>query len=496
MTRRRPPSIYPPSTGELMDRADLLARRLLYEAPERDGRAMVRAWGEVVEGAVELWSHLPRPSDVPGTGHDVIIQLASTARTLHRSAGQARQVDPTLHEIGTLFTRAAAMIEDSGIGRTGTRWTPRQNQDAFAARLNIMHTLYVTSHAVSVALATTARAENRDERLQVYTVPADDLRARVLDAEQIAHSYLRGHYPTGLDGRHRQPVDDTRIDAAVATWDVHAQRTLTRDPTADAMAQVAGAAFATTVHAHRLWRAAADTGHVDPHAYTHEIAPALETMIERWGQANTVWHNLHHPQVPTAGDLREASWELVNAMLEVTRDRIGAATGQHIAQRVHMPTVLRSLHRVHATLASLGELFHDTARRAPFVVNARPANDLARQLDPSTNKPRSVPRGWPETEPTENPLITPRDILLRRPVPLPEPLRPLLERPSGQAAAASRAALRATIGADDRNVDSMQVPPSWTKDKPAPTRLARSQATERHRSASVPGPGAVTTPGR
>ena len=163
---------------------------------------------------------------------------------------------------------------------------------------------------------------------------------------------------------------------------------------------------------------------------------------------------------------------------------------------MHIPTVLRSLHHLHATLASVGELFHDTARRAPFTVNARAANDLARQLDPPTNKPRSVPRGWPETDPTENPLIAPRDILLRRPVPLPEPLRPLLERPSGQAAAASRAALRATIGADDRNVDSMHVPPSWTKDKPAPTRLARSQATERHRPVPAPGPGAVTGPGR
>ncbi|SOC51119.1 hypothetical protein SAMN05421879_10134 [Ornithinimicrobium cerasi] len=475
-----------------MDRADLLARRLLYDAPERDGRAMVRAWGEVVEGAADLWAHLPRRSDLPGTGQEIITQLARTAKTLHRSAGQARQVDPTLQEIGTLFTRAAAMIEASGTGRPGTRWTHRQNQDAFAARLNIMHTLYVTSHAVSVALATTARDEIRDSRLQVYNVPAHELRARVLDVEQIAHSYLRGHHPTGLDGRHRQPVDDTRIDTAIATWDVHAQRTLTREPTPDAMAHVAGAAFATTLHAHRLWRAAAHTGHVDPRTYRKEITPALEAMIERWGQANTVWHNLHHPQVASANVLREASWELVNAMLEVTRDRIGAATGQRIAERVDMPTVLRSLHRVHATLASVGDLFHDTARRAPFVVNARPANDLAHQLEPPTAKRR----GWPGLEPEEQSVLSARDVLLRRAVPLPEPLRPLLERPSAQAAVASRAALRATIDVGRANTDAMHVPTTWTKTNPPAARLARSQHAERQRPAPTPGIGVASAPGR
>ncbi len=67
MSRPRP-SIYPPSTGELMDRAHLLARGLLYDAHQRDGRAMLRAWGEVVEGASELWRRLPERSDVPGTG--------------------------------------------------------------------------------------------------------------------------------------------------------------------------------------------------------------------------------------------------------------------------------------------------------------------------------------------------------------------------------------------------------------------------------------------
>ncbi|MGD8202143.1 hypothetical protein ACQE98_16000 [Ornithinimicrobium sp. W1679] len=496
MSRRRAPSIYPPSTGELMDRADLLARALLYDAPERDGRAMVRAWGEVVEGAADLWNRLPRRSDVPGTGTEIITQLERSARTLHRAAGNANQVDPTLTQIGTLFTRAASLIDSSGINQRTppVRWTPRQTQDAFAARINIMHTLYVAAHATAVALAATARTEHRDERLQVYTVTAEQLRHRVVDVEALTHSYLHGHYPTALEGRHRQPVDDTRLDAAVATWDVHTHRALTRTPTPDAMAQVAGAAFTATLHAHRLWRAAAQTGHLDHTDFTRQIAPALETMTEHWGRVNTTWANLHHPQVPPATELREASWELVNAMLEVTRDQVGPASTPTIAHRVDMPDLVRSLHRFHAATAGIADLFADTARRAPFTVNARPANDLARDLTVTTEKPRALPTGWPEADRNDTAILSPRDVLLRRPVPLPDPIRPLLEEPARQAATATRAALRATMTASDQQSDTMHVPTSWTtRDHP---RLARAQQHQQQHLTPVPGTGDIATPGR
>ncbi len=95
---------------------------------------MLRAWGEVVEGASELWRRLPQRSDVSGAGHGVIGQLERSTRTLYRSAGQAREVDPTLQEIGEVFTRAADLIDGSGIEeRTPpSMWTDRQLRDAFA----------------------------------------------------------------------------------------------------------------------------------------------------------------------------------------------------------------------------------------------------------------------------------------------------------------------------------------------------------------------------
>src|SRR5690606_38184899 len=42
---------YPASAGDLMDQAEIMARALLFEAHQRDGRTMARTWGEVVEAA-------------------------------------------------------------------------------------------------------------------------------------------------------------------------------------------------------------------------------------------------------------------------------------------------------------------------------------------------------------------------------------------------------------------------------------------------------------
>jgi hypothetical protein len=260
------------------------------------------------------------------------------------------------------------------------------------------------------------------------------------------------------------------------------------------MAQVAGAAFAATMHAHRLWRAAAETGHVQPDVLTREIAPALETMTEHWGRASTTWADLHHPQVAPATQLREASWELVNAMREVTRDQVGPASAHTIAQRVDMPGLVRSLHRFHAATAGIGDLFADTARHAPFTVNARPANDLTRQLIPAADNRRALPEGWPQAEDVDTAVLSPRDVLLRRPVPLPEAIRPLLDETARRAATATRAALRATISASDHNSGTMHVPPSRApRDRP---RSSRAQHHQRHHLTSVPGGDGVAGPGR
>lgn len=441
MSRRRL-TVYPPSVGELVDRADVLARHLLYEAPGRDGRAMLRAWGEVVEGAGDLWRQLPRRSDFAGNGREVIDQLERSARTLHRSAGAAIEVDPTVLEIGHVFTQAAGLIASSGVHerREPARWTDAQLRDAFAARTSIMHTLYLVSHAVSVGLAQNALAERLDARLRVHRAPADELRHRVLGVEQVAHSYIRGNYPQSLHGRVREQLDHTRIPGAIASWDIHAQRGLVRAPTADTMAQVAGAAFAASTHAHRLWRAAVETGHIEPRVLENDVGPALEAMIEKWGEAHSVFQQLTHPHDTSPPPLRQACWELVDAMREVTRGASGPSSVADIAKRADMPSLLRSLHRFHPTIAGIAGAFHETARSTPLLIDARAAGSMLRSA--SSEDP------WLRT--ADHAPVAPQDILHKRAVPLPDELRSRLVEVGHDLDLASRVSLRATLAATDR----------------------------------------------
>lgn len=468
MNGRGQPTIYPPSAGELMDRANVLARDLMYDAPQRDGRAMLRAWGEVVEGASELWRRLPQRSDVPGNGKDVIDQLERSARTLRRSAGSATDVDPALQEIGQTFTQTAELIVRSGVAerREPSKWTDAQLQDAFAARVNIMHTLYVASHAISTGLAQNALEEKHDPRLRGSRFPADELRHQVLGIEQVAHSYINGHYPHALEGRHREPADHSRIPGAIATWDIYAQRILTREPTADAMTRVAGSAFAASTHAHRLWCSAAETGHVDRRAFTTEIGPALETMIEKWGEAHTLFQQLSHPHDASPRPLREAGWALIEAMREVTGDQLGPASADDISNRVDMTSLTRSLHRFHATVSGVGGVFHRAARDAPLLVDARAANNIIRSA------PRDTGRDIP---PPNHATVAPRDILHKRAIPLPDGIRGQAAEAGRQAALASRASLRSTLTASDGKPGAMTAPPGWALHLGSVNRLAASQ---------------------
>ncbi|WP_122263921.1 hypothetical protein [Ornithinimicrobium cerasi] len=477
MSRRRQPTIYPPSAGELMDRANGLARDLLYEAPHRDGRAMLRAWGEVVEGARELWHQLPQRSDLPGSGRQVIDQLERSARTQHRSAGGGIDVDPTLQEIGQMLTEAAALITRSGVieRREPNRWTDAHLRDSFAARVNVMHTLYVASHAVSVGLAQTAVEEQGDPRLQVHRVTGEELRHQVLGIEQITHGYLNGHYPHALDGRHREPADDTRIPGAIAAWDVYAQRALTREPTTHAMTRVAGAAFKASVHVHALWRAAVESGQVDPRTFENEISPALDTMIERWGEAQEHFQQLTHPHDSSPLVLSKAGWELVDSMREVTANARTAASAEDMRGRVDAKSLVRSLHRFHATVAGVASVFHEAARNAPLLVDARAANNIARATS-ADDGPGSLS--------TQDATVAPRDALLKRAIPIPDGIRSRGEDAGRQAALASRASLRSTLTASDRREAATSLPTSSTRPPSSAGRLAAGQRHEHASSAA------------
>lgn len=175
--------------------------------------------------------------------------------------------------------------------------------------------------------------------------------------------------------------------------------------------------------------------------------------------------------------MSKAGWELVDAMREITATRRMPASVEDMRGRVDMASLVRSLHRFHATMAGVGGVFHEAARNAPLLVDARAANNIVRSASDDNG------RGTP---PPKHATVAPRDVIQKRAIPLPAGLRGHAEHAGRQAALASRASLRSTLTASDGKRDATSLPTSWTRPVGSANRLAASQKHEHQVPASRP----------
>jgi hypothetical protein len=201
------------SIGELLLDADFTTRQGLMDATGQDAPAMLHTWGEVVESASELWATLPQPVGGATSPIDGITmaRLESMSQAIHRN--QARRgwpgdspSDERLLNVAETFTRAADLIGRRGghIGPTD----PAIRADLDAARMRIMHTLYVSANSVGVAaqqhiadveLAATRGMSDRERR----AVPrGQDAINRLAAVEQIAGAYVGTHFARAAQGEH------------------------------------------------------------------------------------------------------------------------------------------------------------------------------------------------------------------------------------------------------------------------------------------------------
>jgi hypothetical protein len=321
------------SVGELLLDADFTTRQLLMDVTGQDAPAMLRTWGEVVQSASELWSTLPQP--VRGTTSPVdgvtIARLESMSQGMHRD--QVRRGwpgdgpgDERLLHVAETFTRAADLIDRRGghIGPTD----PAVRADLDAARMRIMHTLYVGAHSVGVAagqhvrdveLATTRGKSDRESR----AVPRGrDAISRLAAFEQLAGAYVGDRFARAAGGEHvRGPYGTERLQQALIGWDIQAHRTLAATPTAAnlLLASRTQAGIATAVAA--ILHAGASTGHVDTHAYQHRLAPTLDATQQAWTHVAGRWAEMTTPASRTDLDLVGAVNELRAAVREVAHDK-------------------------------------------------------------------------------------------------------------------------------------------------------------------------------
>ena len=146
------------------------------------------------------------------------------------------------------MTRSAETLRTAGalIARYGADVPAHQTRtarDIDATRARVMHTLYVTAHAITVALNTHGKDLVRESRNQGRPIPLSGIHTayavpptvawmqRAARCENLAHSYLAGRFVTAAHGEAARPADDhDRIPRALARWDIQAHRTLAHDP--------------------------------------------------------------------------------------------------------------------------------------------------------------------------------------------------------------------------------------------------------------------------
>lgn len=420
------------SVGELLLDADHTARDLLIDAPDLDAAVVLRTWGEVVQTAADLWAVLPAPLAAAGAlalgaaRPDVMAQLVvmtdALTRGLRRGPWPGPGVtEPLLQHVADSFARAAQLVH--GHAARSMRNDPAVRADVDAARTRIIHTLYVTSHGVRVAVAAHVRHREQVQSARGRTSTAGTLAVarpvlgRLEAFELVAGAYVARTFPAALNGEHRDAIHTPRVGDALAGWDVHAHRALATNPTPGHLRLVAMTQELVVRHAAHILRAAAVTGAIDPAQHATRLERPLEQSRVGWAAAAARWSALAAPSPrPDAPTLAAAAAEVRATLRALTVDGPSPATAAVVAARTDLPATVRHLATALSSSSDLAHLVLDIAGDPRVAFPARAVNALA--VAASTTRAGGTVPGSPVGT-----LVAIRDITDNRSVPLPDQLR-------------------------------------------------------------------------
>jgi hypothetical protein len=440
------------SVGEMLFDVDYQARELLMDVGGDDAGTLLRSWPTMVAAAEDLWASLPgrRPGvderDRPITSLSAqasTIEVTLTGRTAWPGQGPT---NPRVDQMTQTLLNAAALVRRYGADIPHEQ--PDAHRDLEAARTRIMHGLYVTAHAVNVALHDNGRdrlndARGSGRRVQLaqhhspYAIaPAGVWVDRMSACENTARGYLTDRFPQALAGEAIRPVDDPgRLAQALASWDIQSHRALARDlePAnvlliARTQGLIAGASMV-------LVDAAATAGILEP---SDRLVPAIAQAGRSWSNLASRWGDLAPPGARLEDPLARAAAEVRAAYRQITHDTTTLATPEVIATRPGLPQATRATLRA---IEAGSELAHVVAEKADAPNLTGPARAMSRRAHNDVEAGLATP-------PTEGDVVwvSPADILAKRLVPLPQPVTEAL-RSVGDATteASSTASALATI---------------------------------------------------
>ncbi|GAB4002313.1 hypothetical protein [Nocardioides ultimimeridianus] len=347
------------SVGELLIASDYQARTLLLDVEAAAAPGLLRAWAETVAAAADLWKALPGPEYAGVAGRRTIERVTELAGSIQADLDTARWPgagpgDHRMHGITDNLGRARQLVDKYGSEIAPHQ--PRVQKDLEAARTRIVHTLYIATHGVVVALNEDGRQRasdpTRTEALRAaaahyrgrYEVgPGVRWASRLGVAERVLGSYLQpGNYAQALAHERTAPVEGLpRLREALARFDIQAHRTLVAAPHAGNLvlaARTEGMFFGAALV---LARAAAETGHLEPAGIDPtRLEQRLTAAGEAWMGLARRWRDLMPQGTRLDPALGATAAQLRSACRELTHNGDQLAPTAVILQRVDLAAAL------------------------------------------------------------------------------------------------------------------------------------------------------------
>lgn len=440
------------TVGELLHDVDHTARRLLMDVAGDDAGRLLHAWPDLVAAAASLWGSLPGQGFGAGarTRDEPITRLASLADTIERKLRHSSwppaslpdlriaQMSQTLDYAGDLVHRYGASIP---VRRTDSF------RDLEAARARIIHALYLSAHAVGVALHEhghnlydSALGTNRpiglNQLQSPYAVaPTSEWIRRMAVCETAAARYLDGRLTQAIGGEARRPIeDDARIARALARWDIQAHRTLASDAWPTNMVLITRTQGLIAGAAMVVLEAAQLGGHIDA---ADRLSPLVAEAGRAWSNLASRWGDLTLPDARLDPDLMQAAAEVRAAFRELTHDSTTLARVDAIAARTGLEIAATATLR---SLESGSELAYVVAERgsSPGLIGGARALSIRAHNDIDNGLATAHPDG-------DHVWVSPADILAERAVLIPPPVSEALNKAGETTAAAASAAASCSL---------------------------------------------------
>ena len=156
----------------------------------------------------------------------------------------------------------------------------------------------------------------------------------------------------------------TRLETALAAWEVQAHRTLAANPDPADLVRVARVQALITSTTSILTEAAARKGHIDDDII-QRLAPALEANQVAWSRVAKRWGELTSPASRTDPALVGAASEVRAAIAAAATNQTGWATPDQLASRLDLPNIVKTLHLSMVASVDIAYVVRDTAADHP-----------------------------------------------------------------------------------------------------------------------------------